>query len=457
MAQEPAQTQADSGSLPGGGVSTLLQVERAAREARDRATLRFLMVNRTREVVAYTHGAFLTEGPGGRLRVEALSNLPTVDRSAPFVQWLERAAREVAASGTAGPPQAVDPQALSEAVRAQWPEMSPAHVLWVPLVDPVLGRQGVLWLAREEAFGATDELLLDHLGSTYGHSLAALARQGGWRVHLRRLARKRVLLGVLVLLLGILLIPVRMTALAPAEVVPRDPDVVAAPIDGTVAEVLVRTNEAVAEGDPVVRFEDTVLRNEYRVAQRKLRVAKAELHEAEQGAFVDERKKGRIAQLEARAELREAELAFARQKLEKTTVRADAAGVAVVRDPEEMAGQPVKVGQRLLRIADPSQIELRIMLPVTDAIVLHEDAPVELFLDVRPLQPVRAEVVRANYRPQKSDQGTLAYRVIARFRDLDEPLRIGLRGTAQIHGQPVTLFYYLFRRPITAARQYLGW
>lgn len=237
---------------------------RDARDARDRATLRLLMVNRTREVVPYTQAAFLAEGPGGKLRVEALSSLPSVDRSAPYVQWLERAAREVAAGQPPGPPHPVEAGALSEGIRARWVEMSPPHAFWVPLVDPVLGRQGVLWLARGKAWGASEELLLDHLGSTYGHALAALARQGGWRVSLRRLARKRVLFAVLVLLVLVLLIPVRMTALAPAEVVPRDPAVVAAPIDGTIDEVLVQSNEQVAPGDPLVRFEDTVLRNEYR-------------------------------------------------------------------------------------------------------------------------------------------------------------------------------------------------
>lgn len=455
MAEEPTQAKETGG--PPAGVSALLQVERAARDARDRATLRFLMVNRTREVVPYTQAAFLAEGAGGKLRVEALSNLPTVDRSAPYVQWLERAAREVVAGEAPGPPHSVDPDSLSEGVRARWAEMSPGHAFWVPLVDPVLGRQGVLWLARDEAWGASEELLLDHLGSTYGHALASLARQGGWRVALRRLARKRVLFAVLVLLGLIGLIPVRMTALAPAQVVPRDPTVVAAPIDATIDEVLVQSNERVSAGDPLVQFEDTVLSNKYQVAQRKLKVAKAELHEAEQAGFSDPEQKARVAQLDARKALREAELDFARQKLDKTVLRGEQAGVAVVRDPEEMAGQPVQVGERLLRIADPERVELRVMLPVSDAIVLHQGAPVELFLDVRPLEPVTAEVVRGSYRPRKSKKGTLAYRVIARFRELKQPLRIGLRGTAQVHGEPVTLFYYLFRRPITAARQFLGW
>ena len=34
--------------------------------------------------------------------------------------------------------------------------------------------------------------------------------------------------------------------------------------------------------------------------------------------------------------------------------------------------------------------------------------------------------------------------------------RLGLRGTARVYGEPVTLFFYLLRRPITALRQWTG-
>jgi hypothetical protein len=32
-----------------------------------------------------------------------------------------------------------------------------------------------------------------------------------------------------------------------------------------------------------------------------------------------------------------------------------------------------------------------------------------------------------------------------------------LRGTARIYGEQTNLFYYILRRPITTARQWLGW
>jgi hypothetical protein len=50
----------------------------------------------------------------------------------------------------------------------------------------------------------------------------------------------------------------------------------------------------------------------------------------------------------------------------------------------------------------------------------------------------------------------LGYRLKATLDDPAHMPRIGLRGTAKIYGEKVTLFYYLARRPLAAARQFLG-
>ena len=80
-----------------------------------------------------------------------------------------------------------------------------------------------------------------------------------------------------------------------------------------------------------------------------------------------------------------------------------------------------------------------------------------LFLDTDPLNPLPAHVAHAAYEPVNTPQGGPAYRVTAALADGTALPRIGLRGTAKIYGQEVTLFYFLFRRPVTALRQWVGW
>jgi hypothetical protein len=54
-----------------------------------------------------------------------------------------------------------------------------------------------------------------------------------------------------------------------------------------------------------------------------------------------------------------------------------------------------------------------------------------------------------------SPEEVLSYKISASFEGEEIP-RIGLRGTAKIYGSRVTLFYYLFRKPITFVRQLIG-
>ena len=58
---------------------------------------------------------------------------------------------------------------------------------------------------------------------------------------------------------------------------------------------------------------------------------------------------------------------------------------------------------------------------------------------------------------EKYNQDTLAYRIYADFEQTDdEKLRIGLQGTAKIYGERVSVFFYIFRRPISYVRQFFG-
>jgi hypothetical protein len=137
-------------------------------------------------------------------------------------------------------------------------------------------------------------------------------------------------------------------------------------------------------------------------------------------------------------------------------VTAPRSGIALFADPNDWIGRPVTIGERLLEIADPNKSELEIWLPVADAITLNSGAEVDFFLNVAPDAPLHAKLRQTSYEAVLSPSGVLGYRLKAELTDPASPPRIGLRGTAKIYGDQVSLFYYLIRRPLAAARQLLG-
>ncbi|MBA4359571.1 MULTISPECIES: efflux RND transporter periplasmic adaptor subunit [Pseudomonas] len=422
-----------------------LDLERLTRAARTPAQLAYSLVNDGQALFGFRHAALLIAG-----KVQAVTGVSAVDPNAPFVAFVEQAVAQLFKAGVLKQARVIPANVLSESIQADWQSLSAAQVFWLPLIDHQGEVFGGLWLARDLPWNPSEQVLLSQLGDTYSHAWLALQPRKPWRL---RWTRKRRVALVAVLLLG-LLIPVRQSVLAPAEVVPLGGRVVAAPLDGVIAEFLVKPNQTVKAGDLLLRFESTTLKAQADVAERALGVAEAELKANSQRSFADAESSSKIDLLAARVEQKRAERDYARELLKRSEVRAERGGIAVFADAERWTGKPVQTGERLMEIADPTQAELRIELAVGDAISLEPGAQVALFLDSDPLQRHLAKLERSAYEAQPTAAGQLAYRLDANFEGA--PPRIGLRGTAKIFGDRAPLALYLLRRPLAGLRQSVG-
>ena len=422
-----------------------LGLEQQARKAGSTEQLAFAMVNDGQALFGYRHAALLIAG-----KVKALTGISVMEANAPFVAFVERAASTLLMNGDLDKDHSVDPLRLDEQARLDMNALSAPHAHWLPLKDRSDATFGGLWFARDTPFTEAEQALLRQLAGTYSHAWLALRPRKPWRMRWPR----RKLLAVAGAFALLLLVPVRQSVLAPAEVVPLGGRIVAAPLDGVIAEFLIKPNQSVATGDLLLRFDGTSLKAQADVAERALGVAEAELKANSQRAFADAESSARLDLLAARVEQKRAERDYAQQLLARGEVRAERSGIAVFADAERLTGKPVQTGERLMQIADPAQAELRIELPVGDAISLEPGAEVALFLDSDPLNRHEAQLERSAYEAQTTAAGQLAYRLDARF--VDTPPRVGLRGTAKLFGDRAPLAYYLLRRPLAAARQSLG-
>ncbi|WP_431855225.1 efflux RND transporter periplasmic adaptor subunit [Azospirillum sp.] len=430
-------------------LSALLQLEKRARNAAQNE-LPFVMVNETAEVLPYQQAALWEGGAGGR--VAALSGVSAPDPAGAYALWLKRLLAALAASPA---PRAVDPLELPPDVASGWADHLPPHAFWLPLAagGRVLG--GLLF-ARAEPWSEADAHLLAYVGDAYAHAwLLAHARrvrlpgQGGAR---RRWAAAAALL----LILGLGAMPVRQSALAPAEVIPRAPVLVRAPFDGVIDSVAVAPNQTVAAGQPLLTLDTAQLLAKHRVALKAREVTQTEYQQTAQQAVFDPRVKGRLAILQGKLEQEAAEAAYLQTLLDRATLAAPMAGVAVFENPNDWIGRPVAQGERIMMLADPREVELEIRLAVGDALPFAPDAEVAFFLNVAPDAPARGRLTSAGYRAQPTPEGTVAYRLKADLEAPPESLRIGLKGTAKIYGETAPLALWVLRRPIAMVRQWLA-
>jgi hypothetical protein len=70
-------------------IARLIGLEKKSREARTQDELNFVVVNETRQIIDFVNSYLLLKTPTDKYHVKAVSDLATVDRTAPLVTFVE--------------------------------------------------------------------------------------------------------------------------------------------------------------------------------------------------------------------------------------------------------------------------------------------------------------------------------------------------------------------------------
>lgn len=476
-------------------LALLWQLSARAREASSEETLGFVVVNETLSLVPYRQAAWWRAPAPVPGAVAAVSGLPQSDPGAPYVQWLGEVCRALerrvhsaspaastsqpdpamAAGGEAHvnvaadtPAQSADSpppawprvftaDSLPDALAAEWDAWWPTHALWVPLVDRTGRSFGGVVFAREEPWTPVDEALLAELARVWSHALAAFSPRASW-IQRAKLAlsvgkyRRRIL----VALACALVVPVPLTVLAPAEVTAKDPFVVRAPLDGVIDHLFAQPNQRVAAGAPLFALDSTALASRFALANKNYATAQEEYRQTAQLAVTDDKDRLDMALRKGKLDQSAVELDYTARELARVSVNAPRAGVAVFSDPNDWNGKAVSIGEKVMLLADPAHVELTAYVPAADNVDVVPGASVTLYPKSSPLASYDARIDTVAYRAEPTPEGVVAYRLKATFTGSVKP-PLGVMGTARIHGRWVPLAYYLLRRPLATARQWLGW
>lgn len=446
---------------------TLLDLAHKARSARTSGELEFLLVNDTRRLIRYRQAA-LWWSEGG---VQVLSGVVQPEANAPYCHWLDRVARTQ--SGLAGEflPTDVLPESLPPELAQEWADWLPAHALWIDLPaseDHPASVRGGLLLASEDPINVEVFELLKEWLHTWHHAWLARMKPAPWswslwRERLQRWWRgdpqttgwRRRPVWWCVGIAAVLLFPVRLSVLASGELVPSNPAVIRAPLDGVIAQFHVRPNEIVKANQPLFSFDEAPIASRLEAAKQALSSAEAEYQQQAQLALSDSKSKGQIAVMLGKMGEKQAEAEFLSSQFQRSRVHAPQDGIAIYDDPTEWVGRPVQTGERIMKIAAPNDVEIEAWIPVGDAIPLDSDAPVQLYLAALPLSSLSGNLRYLGHDAQPRPDGSFAYRLRAKLEG-NTSLRVGLKGTAKIHGQWVPLIYWIVRRPLATVRQWIA-
>lgn len=336
-------------------------------------------------------------------------------------------------------------------------------ILWLPIFSNeklTLGMWMELWGDHKDNPPPDDLLgLLVHLlMPSFGLAWEKLTtRQRHWRKipHKKLLAMS--LVGLLFLSLFLIHVPLRIVA--QCKVVALDPYIVRAPMEGIISEVLVKPGQLIKKGTILFEYDKNVPIHELNVAKKEVEVIESKLKRAISVSLDDDNvstNEEDYSVLRHQLAKSKIDLEHAKYHASLLTNYAKQSGVIILDNQDELRGKPVKVGEKILAISDPSQTKLKILIPEKDNVKINFNDPVKIILNVEANKTYRAKLLYISSEVEMSEKNIPSFVAEAEWIGKNTESKLGLEGTAIIYGEKVSLWYFIFRKPIAIMRYYLG-
>lgn len=342
------------------------------------------------------------------------------------------------------------PKEVWENLNANNPDSS---VLWIPIkVNNKIGLG--LWLERwaGEKWATSDIEILNPLMEGYGLAYSKFKTNkffDFWRD-----SRVLLALGLFSLLFFSLRIPLRVVA--PCEVVPKDIVVITAPLEEIISEVLVKAGQRVKPNDLLFEYDKRVPSQNLKIAEEQLRIARQDLERAQGAANKDERSFADLGVLAGKVKKEKANYELANYKASQLSVTSPVEGIVMIDDPDQWRGKPVHVGEKIMSLTSSDQTKVRFWIPESDNIVLDYEKPISVVLNIDPLTSREAKISFISNAVILYDNKTSSFMGEAEWVNPQKDVKFGLKGTAILYGENVSLFYWIIRKPWSMVRNAFG-
>ena len=441
-------------------LANLLALQQELRAIDKLNNLAFFIAHQTKLIFHYQRAIVWSSYQKKNINIRSISGITQINKNSPYQIAANRFISKLIEENPQNAEAFVINKQESSALSSYWLEDSGECYVAKYFVDhrnQIIG--GMLLLCTQQP----DESHINQLNwisESYNQSWKHLARPNHIFAkigHYFRSRKRRITWLVILVIILAMFVRVPQTVLAPAAIIAKDPSIITVPMEGVIEQINVKPEQIVDKDAILFRMDQRDLLNANELAKKELATIVAKYKTAVQSGFEDVKERSEIKVLQAQMKEKELEVNYTDHLLEESDVRAPVAGIVVLDNPTRWIGKPVVTGENVMQIATSSKVEIEIWLPVADAIKFKKGDKVKLFLNADPLNPVFAQIDYSSFEASITPSQVLAYQIIASLEPNQEIPRIGSQGTAKLIGSKVSLFYYLFRKPITSFRQFVGW
>lgn len=262
--------------------------------------------------------------------------------------------------------------------------------------------------------------------SLKSHTRASIEDTARW-IARPRSNSKRIAVGAAVLLvLWFTFKPTMYRVTAQATVVAAAEVIVASTLDTAVSDVLVRSGDRVAAGQPLIRLDTSTL--EVQRVHLQTEVERADLR-LKSAITQDDPAAAAIARAERG--IHQAELELTDSKIDRAVLVAPVAGLVIGSELSNLQGRLVPVGEPLLSIASEESLALEIGVPERRVTDLAEGASIRFASHARPEDAERLSLVHIEPAATVRD-GKPVFVAHGELTEGQSWLRPGMEGIAKI-------------------------
>jgi hypothetical protein len=430
-----------------------------AMSAISRQSLIFIIVNDTYNLTKYDRG-ILWDMQGEKHQMLGVSGQTTLNA---YSEMHNKLSTLIASLNDKGAAQVLGPDKFSGKEEI-WEDLQAHHqsaVLWLPIYfddELVLG----LWLERWTG-GYDDPLTADFLGIINKYLLPGYG--AAWSKHQSKITftpkmnykGKMKLAGLASALFVLFVVRIPLRVVAPCEVIPDNPVLVTAPLEGVIDKIIVEPGEKVEEGTPLFDYDKRVPLQNLKVAQNEIEIIQADINRTSAVGLYDKPSLAELGLLQVKLRKAQLNFDFASYQAGLLTVSSPVDGFVSMDDPAQWRGKPVLVGEKIMTIVDPSKTLIRMWVPENDNLNLNPDMPVKIILNIEPQTSYAARFLYIATETSISEKHVASFIAEAQWKDPpSDEIKPGLKGTAILYGNKVSLFYYLFRKPFAMFRSVTG-
>lgn len=424
-------------------LATIVEVESRLRKVKTIHEAYLLGVNLFRMLFSYEM-AISFAYHGHLFKAIAHSDIPELNKKSPFITNIAINLKKIDCSK----PTVINSTELSDELKIQGIE----YLLLMPLIEHTTKRlQGVIIYGATHGFSKEALVVAEHCSETISLVIATLEKKQ--IITLPKIVKYSI---VISLIFCAMLLPIHISTQGKGQVIAQNPTIVTAPMNGIIKKVAVKSNEQIKVGVPLLWFDDIDIKGKQQIAAQTINISASEIIKQERASFFDPSIKNKLEESRAEKAVKSMEYSAISKELQKLTVYAQKDGMVVLDAPLELIGKPVKTGEKLLSIVEPSKVEIEILVNAFESNVIKIGDTVHIYLDKDPMHPLLGEVYKMYYEPVIAPSGILSYKAFAHLAKGQKIPAIGMCGNIKIKGEKVSLFWYLFRKPIAYLRWYFG-